>query len=606
MPLYEIQLTGDDDYPKFIKALIAGPPGSGKGLPLDTPVLTPAGWTPIGELEVGDEIIGSTGMATTVTHIFDRGVQPCFEVTFNDGASIICDADHLWSVQTRKLRAKGSHRVVSTAELAQEDVRVPRQADHHRDGYKYWIPVVAPVEHDKNDSLPVDPYLLGVLLANGSLQDSSVIFSTNDEEIASKVINRNPQLDIKESTSPSPHATTRRWRIGSFKKVLRGLGIDGLRSSEKFVPEEYLVAHEDARRDLLAGLMDCDGSAGLGNRRAKYHTTSPYLRDAVISLVRSLGGVCPSTYVDERDENPCFTVKIELADSPFTLQRKASRFTPKSPWRAIASITEVPSQETRCIKVDAVDELFVTKDYIVTHNTLFSSTAPKPFMLSAEGGTMSIYDRGVPYITIEKLGGVEGMRTLITTLRQEPETRKEQLGIEAETFIIDTIDEVARLMMKEHLQSEGVNHPRIQDFGWLKETLTGFVRAVRNLDMHVIMTCHLKSVSDGDGGPQKYLPAIDGSFAEAIAGYVDLAFILRNDLSTEIVDGEARRTVNRWLQTYPEPLYDWIKDRSGKLPQQIAVTFDSDFQRIADAIYGPTDPTPPEESAPLSEAVEVA
>lgn len=239
--------------------------------------------------------------------------------------------------------------------------------------------------------------------------------------------------------------------------------------------------------------------------------------------------------------------------------------------------------------------------------TLFSSTAPKPFMLSAEGGTMSIYDRSVPYITVEKLGGIEGIRTLMDTLRQPADIRAEQLGLEPETFIIDTIDEVARLMMKEHLRSEGVANARIQDYGWLKDTLTAFVRAVRNLDLHVIMTCHLKSVSDGDGGPQKYLPAIDGSFAEAIAGYVDLAFVLRNDLTTEIVDGQAQRTVNRWLQTYPEPHYDWIKDRSGKLPQQIAVTFDGDFQRISDAIFGVTAPTPTSaKSAPLSEVVETA
>lgn len=217
--------------------------------------------------------------------------------------------------------------------------------------------------------------------------------------------------------------------------------------------------------------------------------------------------------------------------------------------------------------------------------TKFSATSPKPFMLSAEGGLMSIHEDKVPYITIEKLGGIEGVKTLISTLQQKKEIREEQLGIEVKTFIIDTIDEVARLMMKEHLKSEGVSNARIQDYGWLKDTMTSFVRAVRNLDMHVIMTAHLKSVTD-DSDTQKYLPAIDGSFAEAIAGYVDLAFVLRNDLTTEVVNGQAVRTVNRWLQTYPEPKYDWIKDRSGRLPQQVAVEFNGDFTRIADVVFG--------------------
>lgn len=220
--------------------------------------------------------------------------------------------------------------------------------------------------------------------------------------------------------------------------------------------------------------------------------------------------------------------------------------------------------------------------------TKFSATSPRPFMLSAEGGLMSIHEDNVPYITIEKLGGIEGVKTLISTLKQNKEIREEQLGIEVHTFIIDTIDEVARLMMKEHLKAEGVSSARIQDYGWLKDTLTNFVRAVRNLDMHVIMTAHLKSVTD-EAEAQKYVPAIDGSFAEAIAGYVDLAFVLRNDLTTEIKDGQAVRTVNRWLQTYPEPKYDWIKDRSGRLPQQVAVQFDGDFTRIADVVFGNKD-----------------
>ena len=104
--------------------------------------------------------------------------------------------------------------------------------------------------------------------------------------------------------------------------------------------------------------------------------------------------------------------------------------------------------------------------------------------------------------------------------------------------------------------------------------------------MHVVFTCHLKETSDADTGKTWVKPGLQGSMADKIAAYVDLALLLKNGLRTEVVDGEAKRVMSRELQTFPDPLHPWIKDRSGKLPQDFDVNFDDDFERIEALIFG--------------------
>lgn len=595
MPLegIEIHVTGEDADSQFMKALICGDPGTGKGNPLSTPVLAPSGWTTIGELNVGDEIISPAGGKTTVTHIFDRGVQPAFKVTFSDGAWVIADADHLWNVQTRKLHFEAPEKwqTISTGELHERGVRRPRSGNR-KDQYLYWIPTVAPVQHDKVDHLPIDPYLLGVLLANGSFKDTSVVFTTNDDEIAHAARAGSAHIQIVDATTEN--STAKRYRIKGFKQVLRDLGLDGLGSADKFVPDAYLTAHEEARRLLLAGLMDCDGSSGQGNRRAQFHTTSPHLRDAVVALVRSLGGICPSVAVDDRGEKPCFNVSIEMPENPFTLTRKAKHFRERTPWRAIESIEPVGRVETRCIKVDAEDELFVVRDYIVTHNTLFGSTWPDLFVISAEGGLLSLRERSIRYM---KLESIDQLRTVVKGLRYV-ENHTDNFGGSVKTVLIDTIDEVSHMLAREIMaetaeekRKKGQDTSKLHqnDYGTLKERMKAIVTAIRNLPMNVVFTCHLRSKQDGEDSPVRYWPALDGSFAEEIAGYVDIAGLLRTGVVSEIVDGKSVRRIRRYLQTFPEPPgYTFIKDRSGTLPQEFELNLTDDYERLAALVLGGT------------------
>lgn len=220
--------------------------------------------------------------------------------------------------------------------------------------------------------------------------------------------------------------------------------------------------------------------------------------------------------------------------------------------------------------------------------TLFSSTAPNPLIISAEGGMLSIEDRGVPYVEIST--SAEFLSLIKTFQKPDPQRSKdlEQLGLEkgqaVDTLVVDTIDEVCQILAKERYTAAKKDSLTLQDYGWLKEQMKSATTSLRNLEMNVIMTCHLKSRNDDDGRVTVW-PAIEGKFSEAIAGYVDLALILRNTLSTEVKGNASKRVLKRYLQTFPDPQHSWVKDRSGKLPQEAPVDFNNDFAELAETIW---------------------
>jgi replicative DNA helicase len=104
--------TGFTDLDRLLNGLhagqlviVAGRPGLGKALATDTPIPTPYGWTTMGEIKAGDQVLGADGRPTAVVHAFDvMRDRPCFEVEFSDGSTIIADADHLWKTTTRASR----------------------------------------------------------------------------------------------------------------------------------------------------------------------------------------------------------------------------------------------------------------------------------------------------------------------------------------------------------------------------------------------------------------------------------------------------------------------------------------------------------------------
>jgi len=388
--LYPFQHSGISWLSMKFGALLADDMGLGKLQPVSEPVLTPCGWRTMGDLRVGDHVIGSNGLPTRVLGVFPQGVKTQYRVTLTDGAWTRAGAEHLWYVETPNTRfRKTPGRVMKTSELMSAGLRyepsgVSRTQDANtrkRGNSKWFIPLSKPVQLARKE-LPVEPYLLGALLANANLANSIVHSGTDEQRVElRKVLPDDIELVFVDRCS---------WRLRSkiegcntLTRALKSLEVHGHLSYTKFVPKDYLMSSVEQRLALLQGLCDNDGCVSEDGMVVEYNTVSPQLCEDVLELARSLGG---SAWVSTR--TPVYEYKGEKLEgqtdhrirlampegtNPFRVPFKRDRFRSRTKYpatHAIDSIEECGEEEAVCIRVEAEDHLYVTRDYILTHNTI--------------------------------------------------------------------------------------------------------------------------------------------------------------------------------------------------------------------------------------------
>nr|WP_146844037.1 replicative DNA helicase [Cellulomonas composti] len=307
--------------------VLAARPAIGKALALDTPLPTPTGWTTMGEVQVGDQLIAADGTPTTVVAATDvmRG-RPCFRVTFDDGTTIVADAQHEWQTRTRADRriAGGGTPAIRTTEELHATARcatADRRANHSVDTAQ---PLALP-----DADLPIDPYVLGVWLGGAGA----------DPEIA--------------------------MRVEGKGYALRGDDTAGR------IPTEYLRAGETQRRELLAGLLDADGTVRpTGSLRIGF--TDERLADDVCELVHTLG------YRTARrsDAQGATTLTFATDDDVFALERKKlvhkERRRPSARLRRryVVDVQPIESVPVRCVQIDHASHLYLASESLVpTHNS---------------------------------------------------------------------------------------------------------------------------------------------------------------------------------------------------------------------------------------------
>jgi phosphate starvation-inducible PhoH-like protein len=364
----------------------------GRAQPVTTRVLTPGGFRPIGTLRVGDLVVGSNGEPTPVLGVYPQGEKDIYRVTAQDGASTRCCGEHLWTVRTASDKRRGKPwRVLQTQEMIGN-----LRAAHAR---RYELPLLsAPVQYP-SQAVPMDPYALGLLLGDGCLTGSTTpSFATADPQLVVALeralsgvsVRRKSDVDyvLNRVCAPGDVVTLENPVTG----VLRGLDLLGTRSDTKFVPTEYLRNTPDVRLALLQGLLDSDGGPVMQDDRScrvQYVTTSIALHDDVIELVRSLGGVAYSRVrpadgrppgrvrgrdVPYRHDGYVVDLRLPAGIEPFRLRRKLATYRGAGgggrPMRFIDSIEAAGRAEAVCIQVAAADSLYVTEDYLLTHNTL--------------------------------------------------------------------------------------------------------------------------------------------------------------------------------------------------------------------------------------------
>jgi phosphate starvation-inducible PhoH-like protein len=368
----------------------------GRCQPVDTPVLTPDGFRPIGTLTVGDLVIGSDGKPTPVIGVYPQGEKDIYRVTAQDGASTLASGDHLWAVATRDDRRRGKPlRVLTTREMIGN-----LRANHY---HRYELPLhSAPVRFPYRE-VPMDPYALGLLLGDGCLTGSTTpSFASADPELAWELKRLLPGTEVRPVGGPNYHLSqlTSPWMTTTLVEnpvtgAARQLGLHGTRSTTKFVPDLYLYNSHRVRLAVLQGLLDTDGGpVTQRNRtcRVQYTTTSPRLRDDVIFLVRSLGGIAyhrarpaegraahllKGRPVQHRHDAYIVDIRLPEGIDPFRMTRKRDTYNAAGgggrPMRYIDSIEPAGTAEAVCIAVAAADSLYTTEDFLLTHNTLNDS-----------------------------------------------------------------------------------------------------------------------------------------------------------------------------------------------------------------------------------------
>jgi len=363
----------------------------GRAQPLFSKVLTPLGFRPIGTFAVGDFVIGSNGRPTEVVGVYAQGRKDVYRVQTQDGASTLACGEHLWTVTTRADRRRGKPpRVLETRAM----VGQLRAAHYHR----FELPLVSsPVEFPPRD-VPMDPYALGLLLGDGCITTATTpSFTTADPELALALQATLPNTDVFRKADLDYVLRRKGGGRGGVivanpvTAVLRVLKLAGTRSGTKFVPEEYVYNSSEVRLGLLQGLLDTDGGPVTQDARTcriQYVTTSPRLKEDVLFLVRSLGGVAywrtrhlagrapgrargrPIYY---RADAYVIDIRLPQGVAPFRLARKREAYDRTGggrPMRFIDSIEPAGQEETVCIRVAAEDSLYVTDDFLLTHNSL--------------------------------------------------------------------------------------------------------------------------------------------------------------------------------------------------------------------------------------------
>lgn len=377
---------------------LAMPRGSGKALALDTPLATPTGWTTMGDVKVGDWLFDEQGHQCRV--IIKSPVfigHDCYRVTFNDGESIVCDADHLWEIEDIYGR---KNPYVKTTEWLFARYNVGKR------GYcesRFRIPMQKPIQTQTINPLPIAPYALGVWLGDGTCACSRItLFDADADEIAHNIRKESGRENFtlcdyghKEHTvlgtltlASKSHVQT----SGSGRTRLRELGL----LDNKHIPKEYLRADVSDRLALLQGIMDTDGHVDEGGHMdicIKY----PQFAEDFGELLSSLGikyGVGEKTVMlDGKKHGPYFRFYFNgYRDQDFfQLKRKLNRLRerPKrhiketgclshTPCdvRTIVRIEKVESVPTQCVTVDSPSHLYLAgKRMVPTHNSTLSESA---------------------------------------------------------------------------------------------------------------------------------------------------------------------------------------------------------------------------------------
>lgn len=391
------------DIVRFHEALIYIPRKNIKALALDEDIPTPDGWKKMKDIHEGDYVFSVDGSATRVLYESEVFHKPMYRVRFEDGSTVDASGDHVWTVQTKdsrrtarrvpkrrrrnkpKIWERGGWYELTTEDMLSDFCHARKDGKGHE--YKYRVPLQKAVEYRRKD-LPVDPYVLGVWLGDGNSSEQNITVSDDDLEGTKKRIEergytcsviRYKDRACAINIDPHPRGCSRKLYGGSFRYALRSLGV----LENKHIPEIYLTASVEQRRDLLCGLMDTDGTVSKAGQ-CTFTQKSKIVAQQVLQLARSLGIKASMREVDATcngkpagsvycvhfftsKQNPCFLMPRKYVRLKENLSGRMSA-------KSITGIELIEEKPSKCIMVDHPSHLYLAGDgFTATHNTSFAA-----------------------------------------------------------------------------------------------------------------------------------------------------------------------------------------------------------------------------------------
>jgi hypothetical protein len=371
--------------PEKIIVLCNSKAGSGKAQPIETLVPTPKGEVKLGDLKVGDYVFDRTGKPTKVLKIFPQGKQKAYKITFEDGRSTICGPEHLWTY-----RLNNSDKRLRTSTISE---MYEATKDSLSTYVRYEIPNNKAVEYNTK-TYEIDPYIIGLFISEFCHLDDKFSITTDEFSIVNQ---------IGQILNIHPVKFSYKDRVWYFKnnsdclvksKDVLGKYYDELMVYPQYkkIPNEYLYGDINQRISLLQGLLDNGNTELFDSHRVVYTITSIGLLKDVRYLLHSLGisvNVHQHTrdaehmywelYINVTDETKLYLFKnsilgIELYNS-FTSSVSDGMYEKiDNDFVGIKSIDILGySTEMVCIYVENNEHLYLTNDFIVTHNTVIST-----------------------------------------------------------------------------------------------------------------------------------------------------------------------------------------------------------------------------------------
>lgn len=370
--------------PLSYNIMLLGESKVGKEQPVSEPVLTEDGWKPMGEITIGTKVFGEDGNLYNVTGVYPQGIKDVYEITFRDGTKTRCGLEHLWTVVSKKQRENNrKYNRNNFMVLPLKDILKDYKYKDSAKGtviHKYSVPINKPIKFQNKCNLEINPYALGLLLGDGGFTGSVITFTNSENELFESLEYTLKDLDIYLTIRNfDNHKQANLCSHGSINKLRAKIDEYGLllcNSREKFIPKEYLYSSVKDRALLLSGIINTDGS--VVNKNISVTTYSYQLAKDVTELARSLGFVATFHEYDrtEDDNNiPEIEYHVNIISSDYSIlelsQKHLNRLQDKEVEyvKTIVDIKLIGKEESQCIMVDNPNHLYITNDYIVTHNT---------------------------------------------------------------------------------------------------------------------------------------------------------------------------------------------------------------------------------------------